>query len=86
MARSDLSAKLHARIFRLSGGRIGGVVQGKAVLLLATTGRRSGRRREVVVNASSRRVPDGSRSSPSPRLTVRWARDIVNVGTTERMT
>lgn len=49
MARSGLSAKLHARMFRLSGGRVGGVVQGKGVLLLATTGRRSGRRREVVV-------------------------------------
>lgn len=49
IARSNLSAKLHAKVFRLSGGRVGGVVQGKAVLLLATTGRRSGQCREVVV-------------------------------------
>lgn len=49
MARSDLSAKLHARSFRASRGRLGAVVQGRPVLLLATTGRRTGERREVVV-------------------------------------
>lgn len=49
LARSDVSARLHARAFRASRGRLGAVVQGKPVLLLATTGRRSGERREVVV-------------------------------------
>jgi F420H(2)-dependent quinone reductase len=36
---------LHVRLYRLSGGRIGGRVQDSPVLLLDHVGRRSGRRR-----------------------------------------
>lgn len=49
VARSDLSAKMHRMAFRASRGRLGAEVQGKSVLLVATTGRRTGKRREVVV-------------------------------------
>jgi deazaflavin-dependent oxidoreductase (nitroreductase family) len=37
----------HLFIYRLSGGRIGGVVQGLHVLILTTTGRKSGRSRTM---------------------------------------
>lgn len=36
---------LHARLYTLTGGRIGGRIGGAPVLLLYTTGRRTGRRR-----------------------------------------
>lgn len=49
MSRSDVSARLHARAFRSSRGRIGAVVDGRDVLLLETIGRRSGDPRHVVV-------------------------------------
>ncbi len=48
-ARSDTSAWFHARVLRASGGRVATEVQGKPVLLLATTGRRTGQRREVAL-------------------------------------
>jgi deazaflavin-dependent oxidoreductase (nitroreductase family) len=43
------SGKLQARLYRWSAGRLGGKFSGKPVLLLTTTGRRSGRRRSTVV-------------------------------------
>lgn len=47
MARSDLSARMHRLAYRLSRGRAGGAVRGLPVLLLTTTGRRTGRERTV---------------------------------------
>jgi deazaflavin-dependent oxidoreductase (nitroreductase family) len=41
----ELFWRIHPRVYRLSGGRIGGVLVGLPVLLLETTGRRSGTRR-----------------------------------------
>lgn len=49
LATSDTTAKMHRRLFRASSGRLGGRVEGRPVLLLATTGRQTGRRREVVI-------------------------------------
>lgn len=49
LATSDTTARMHRRLFRSSGGRIGGRVEGRPVLLLTTTGWRTGRRRDVVV-------------------------------------
>ena len=40
-------AALHSRLYRASGGRLGGRVPGGSVLLLTTTGRQSGKRRTV---------------------------------------
>ena len=39
------ATKLHASLFRATGGRIGGRMVGSPVLLLVTTGRKSGLRR-----------------------------------------
>ena len=39
------AAKLHASLFRATGGRIGGRMVGSPVLLLVTTGRKTGQRR-----------------------------------------
>lgn len=36
----------HAKIYKLSGGRIGGKMAGGNIILLGTTGRKSGERRE----------------------------------------
>lgn len=49
LARSDLSAKMHARVFRATRGRLGGEVQGTPVLMLTSEGRRSGKRHEVTL-------------------------------------
>ena len=38
---------LHGGLYRLTGGRVGGRLAGMPVLLLTTTGRRSGKRRRV---------------------------------------
>ena len=38
---------VHSRLYRATGGRLGGSVAGGSVLLLTTTGRRSGKRRMV---------------------------------------
>lgn len=38
----ELFWRIHPRLYRWSGGRIGGTLQGMPVLLLDTTGRRSG--------------------------------------------
>ena len=43
------SGKQQARLYRLSGGRLGGKMIRKPVLLLTTTGRRSGQSRSTVV-------------------------------------
>jgi len=39
------AAKIHASVFRATGGRIGGRMVGSPVLLLVTTGRKTGQRR-----------------------------------------
>jgi deazaflavin-dependent oxidoreductase (nitroreductase family) len=41
----ELFWRIHPRVYRWSGGRIGGALVGLPVLLLETTGRRSGTRR-----------------------------------------
>lgn len=40
-----LATKLHSSIFRATSGKIGGTLAGGPVLLLVTTGRKTGRRR-----------------------------------------
>jgi deazaflavin-dependent oxidoreductase (nitroreductase family) len=45
-AAVELFWKIHPRLYRWSGGRIGGRIMNLPVLLLATKGRRSGRPRE----------------------------------------
>jgi len=45
-AAVELFWKLHPRLYRWSGGRIGGRIMNMPVLLLATRGRKSGRARE----------------------------------------
>lgn len=42
-----IAKTLHGALYRLSGGRIGAHVAGLPVLLLTTTGRRTGKRRTV---------------------------------------
>ena len=44
-----IAGKLQARLYRLSGGRLGGKSARKPVLVLTTTGRRSGQPRSTVV-------------------------------------
>jgi deazaflavin-dependent oxidoreductase (nitroreductase family) len=41
--------KLHRYVYRVSGGRVGGAIGGMSVLLLITTGRRSGKPRSVTL-------------------------------------
>jgi len=41
----ELFWKIHPRLYRWTGGRLGGSMMGLPVLLLETTGRRSGQRR-----------------------------------------
>src|SRR5262245_36143213 len=41
----ELFWKLHRRVYQATGGRLGGRMMGMPVLLLTTTGRRSGERR-----------------------------------------
>jgi deazaflavin-dependent oxidoreductase (nitroreductase family) len=45
----EISWKLHRFIYRSSGGRVGGAIGGTPVLLLITTGRRSGEPRPVTL-------------------------------------
>ncbi len=42
-----LSGALHRNMYRWSGGRLGGIVRGVPVLLLTTTGRKTGVKRTV---------------------------------------
>jgi len=51
----ELFWKLHPRLYKLSGGLIGARLLGMPVLLLTTTGRKSGRPRERALTY----VPDG---------------------------
>jgi deazaflavin-dependent oxidoreductase (nitroreductase family) len=51
------TGKLNIPLYRLSGGRIGGSLAGSPVLLLTTTGRKSGQRRTAPVVY----LPDGER-------------------------
>ena len=51
----------HARIYRLTGGRIGGSIVGQPVVLLTTTGRKTGK---------ARTVPLGSFEDGGDRLVV----------------
>jgi deazaflavin-dependent oxidoreductase (nitroreductase family) len=39
-----LLGRLHVAVFRLTGGLLGGTIAGRRILLLTTTGRRSGQR------------------------------------------
>lgn len=86
-SRSDFSSKMHGFVYRVSGGRVGSRVKGVPVLLLTTTGRRSGQDRTVplmylpdaermLVVASNAAEPDHPPGwwfnlSASPRATVR---------------
>lgn len=47
--------KLHGFLYQLSGGRVGGRIRGAPVVLLTTTGRKSGRPRTTPLLA----LPDG---------------------------
>ena len=90
----ELFWKLHPWLYRVSGGRIGGKVIGLPVLLLTTTGRRSGEPRTraltyfprgagAVVVASylgEPRHPDWWRNlEANPRATVQRGRDVIPV-------
>ena len=48
-AAQKWAAKLHASVFRATNGRIGGRMVGSPVLLLVTTGRKSGQKRTTVL-------------------------------------
>jgi F420H(2)-dependent quinone reductase len=68
---SGLGARTHARLVRLTGGKIGGRAFGAEILVLRTTGRRSGEQRDspmffvrrdagfavVASNGASKRTP-----------------------------
>jgi deazaflavin-dependent oxidoreductase (nitroreductase family) len=41
----------HARVYRLTGGRLGGTIGTQQVVLLTTTGRKTGKRRTVPVGS-----------------------------------
>ncbi|MCR9093209.1 MAG: nitroreductase family deazaflavin-dependent oxidoreductase [bacterium] len=55
----ELFWKWHPRLYRWSGGRIGGKLAGLPVLLLETVGRRSGERRETALTYLPHPHPDG---------------------------
>lgn len=55
----ELFWKWHPRLYRWSGGRIGGKLAGLPVLLLETIGRRSGARRETALTYLPHPHPDG---------------------------
>lgn len=50
LAAMGAANTIHNGLYRLSHGRFGGKVQGTTVLLLTTTGRKTGRRRTVPVS------------------------------------
>ncbi len=50
-----LVVKLHTFLYRVSGGRLGGRISGSQVVLLTTTGRKSGQRRTTPLLS----LPDG---------------------------
>lgn len=55
----ELFWKWHPRLYRGSGGRIGGKLAGLPVLLLETVGRRSGERRETALTYLPHPHPEG---------------------------
>ncbi|MBB83374.1 MAG: nitroreductase [Deltaproteobacteria bacterium] len=55
----ELFWKWHPRLYRWSGGRIGGKLAGLPVLLLETIGRRSGERRETALTYLPHPTPNG---------------------------
>lgn len=55
----ELFWKWHPRLYRWSGGRVGGKLAGLPVLLLETIGRRSGERRETALTYLPHPHPDG---------------------------
>ena len=57
----ELFWKWHPRVYRWSGGRIGGKMAGLPVLLLETIGRRSGERRETALTYLPYPYPGGDR-------------------------
>ena len=52
---NSLATRVHVFVYRLTGGLLGGTLAGAPILLLTTTGRRSGRHRTVPLVY----VPDG---------------------------
>lgn len=57
----ELFWKWHPRLYRWSGGRIGGKMASLPVLLLETIGRRSGERRETALTYLPYPYPNGDR-------------------------
>ncbi len=55
----ELFWRWHPRIYRWSGGRVGGKMAGLPVLLIETVGRRSGERRETALTYLPHPAPDG---------------------------
>ena len=55
----ELFWRWHPRLYRWSGGRIGGKLAGLPVLLLETVGRRTGARRETALTYLPYPAPDG---------------------------
>lgn len=55
----ELFWRWHPRLYRATGGRVGGRLAGLDVLLLETVGRRSGVRRETALTYLPHPVPDG---------------------------
>lgn len=93
-----LSCRMHARMYRLTGGRIGGQLDSasgvRPILLLETTGRRSGRKRStplvylldgetwVVAGANAGRDTDPAwvlNLRADPHATITVGRDVIDV-------
>ena len=58
----ELFWKWHPRLYRWSGGRLGGKMAGLPVLLIETVGRRSGARRETALTYLPHPTPTGAAS------------------------
>ncbi|CAA9400104.1 MAG: AclJ [uncultured Rubrobacteraceae bacterium] len=73
-AGQKLATKLHASLFRATNGRVGGRMLGSPVLLLVTTGRKSGQRRTtplLYLEDGDRRVIVASNGG-APKHPVWW--------------
>jgi deazaflavin-dependent oxidoreductase (nitroreductase family) len=44
-----VTSAVHIGLFRLTGGRVGGAIQGQKIMLLTTTGNKSGKERTVPI-------------------------------------